>query len=59
MIEYLQKFENRGIKNARVNLILITKSIHLEFFTIVLYCDGVRCDRMRFSVHSPFIETMK
>ena len=51
-----QKFENHGIKIAQVNSILITNSINLQFFTIILYGVGVRCDRRRFSVHSPFIE---
>ena len=39
MIEFLRKFENRGIKIVRVNLILITKSIK----TLILYGVGVRC----------------
>ena len=51
MVEYLRKFESHGIKIARVNLILITKSINL-----LLFGRGVRCDRLRFSVHSPYIE---
>ena len=55
MVEFLRKFENRGIKIAPVNSILITKSIDL-----VIYFNfdgvGVRCDRRRFSVLSPFIE---
>ena len=40
-IESLRKFENRGIKIARVNSIRITKSIHLHSFSTVL---GVRSD---------------
>ena len=55
MIEFLRKFENRGTKINRTNLILITKSINLELFTLILYGVGVRCDRRRFSVLSPFI----
>ena len=33
MLEFLRKFEDRGIKIARVNLILINKSINLQLFT--------------------------
>ena len=56
MIEFLRKFENRGIKIARVKAIFIVKSINLLFFTSIFYGVGVRCDRRRFSVLSPFIE---
>ena len=56
MIEFLRKFENRGIKIARVNSILITKSINLQFLTLILYGVGVRCDLRRFFVLNPFIE---
>ena len=56
MVEFFRKFENYGIKIARVNSILITKSIKLQFFTIILYGVEVRCDRRRFFMHSPFIE---
>ena len=49
MIEFLRKFENRSIKIARVNSILITKSINLQLLTLILYGFGVRCI-------SPFIE---
>ena len=55
MIEFLRKFENRGIKVAQVISILISKSINLEF-TLILYGVWVHCDRRRFSGHSPFIE---
>ena len=34
MVEFLRKFENRGIKIAQVNSILITKSINLQLFTL-------------------------
>ena len=54
--ELLRKFENRGIKIARVNSILITKWINLKLFSLILYGVGFRCDRRRFFVHSPFIE---
>ena len=37
MLDVLSKFENRGIKIAWVNLILITKSINLQLFTLILY----------------------
>ena len=56
MIEFLRKFENRGIKIARVNSIHITKSFNLQLFTLIVYGVRVRCDRRRFSVHGPFIE---
>ena len=56
MIEFLRKFENRGTKIAPVNSILITIYINLQWLTLILYGVGVRCDRRRFSVHSPFIE---
>ena len=56
MIEFRRKFENRGIKIAPVISILITKSINLQLFTLILYGVGVRYDRRRFSVNSPFIE---
>ena len=56
MIEFLWKFENRSIKIARVNSILITKSINLQLFALILYGFGVRSDLKRFSVLSPFVE---
>ena len=56
MIEFFRKDENRGIKIGWVNSILVTKSINLQFFTLILYGDGVHCDRRGFSLHSPFIE---
>ena len=56
MVEPLRKFENRCIKIAGVNEILITKSINLQLFTLILYSVGVRCDQKLFSVFSPFIE---
>ena len=56
MVEFLRKFKNRGIKITRVNSILITKSSNLQLFTFILYGVGVRCDRRRISVLSPFIE---
>ena len=56
MVEFIRKFDNRGIKIARVNSILITKSINLALVTLILYGLGVRCDMRRFSVVSPFIE---
>ena len=36
MVEFLRKFENRGIKIARVNSSLITKSINLQLITLIL-----------------------
>ena len=50
MVEFLRKFENRGIKIARVNSIIITNFINLELITLILYGVGVRCDQKRFSV---------
>ena len=40
MIEFLGKFENRGINIARVSTILITKSIDFQLFTLILYGIG-------------------
>ena len=37
-----QKFKNCVIKIARVNSILITKSINLLLFNYILYCVGVK-----------------
>ena len=37
MIEFLRKFENRGIKISLVNSILITKCINLKLFTLILH----------------------
>ena len=56
MVELLKIFENRDTKINRVNSILITKSINLQLFTLILYSVGVCCDQRRFSVLSPFIE---
>ena len=56
MVEFFRKFENRGIKIAQVKSILITKSINLQLFTLILSGVGVRWDRRRYSVLSPFIE---
>ena len=56
MIEFLKQYEKRGIKITPVNSIFIAKSINLLLFTLISYCVGVRCNRSRFSVLSPFIE---
>ena len=40
MVEFFRKIENHGIKIAQVNLILITKSIDLQLFTLILYSEG-------------------
>ena len=56
MIEFLKKCENRGIKIARLNSILITKFINLQLFSLILYGVGVRCDRRRLPVLSLLIE---
>ena len=55
-IKFLRKFEKYIIEITRVNFILITKSIILQLFTLILYGVGVRCDRSQFSVLNPFIE---
>ena len=44
MVEFLWKFENRGIKIAQGNWIRITESINLLSFILILYCVGGRCD---------------
>ena len=51
-----RKLENRSIKIDLVNSILITKSINLQLFTLILFGFGVRRDLRRFSVFSTFIE---
>ena len=56
MVEFLRKFENSCIKIARTNSFLITKSIDLQLFNLILYGAGVRYDRKRFSVFSELIE---
>ena len=38
-----QKFDSCGIKIAWVNSILVTKSINLQLFTLILYVLGVHC----------------
>ena len=40
MVEFLRIFENRGIKIVQVNLILITKCIDFQSFTLILYGVG-------------------
>ena len=40
MVEFFRKFENRGIKIAPVNSILITKYIDLKWFSLILYGVG-------------------
>ena len=55
MIEFLRKFKNCGIKIALVNSILITKSISLQLFILILHGFGVRCDLRQFLVLIPFI----
>ena len=39
IVEFFTQFENRGIKIDRVNLILITKSINFQLFT--LFCTAL------------------
>ena len=53
MIEFLRKFENRGII---IELIRNTKSVNLQLFTLIFSGEGVRCDPRRFPVLSPFLE---
>ena len=40
MVAFLRKFENRGTKIAPLYTILITKSINLKLFTLILYGVG-------------------
>ena len=40
MVEFLRNFENRDNNNVRVNSILITKSVNLQLFTLILNGDG-------------------
>ena len=40
MVEFFRKFENPGIKIARVNSILLAKSIDLQLFTSILIAVG-------------------
>ena len=40
MVQFISKFENRGIKIAQVNSIRITKSINLQLFTVILHGVG-------------------
>ena len=44
MVEFHIKFENRGIKIARLNSILIAKSVNLQLFTLILYGVWVCCE---------------
>ena len=44
MVEFFRWFEYWGIKIARVNLILITNSINLQLFTLILSGVGGRFD---------------
>ena len=44
MVEFLRKLKNRAIISGWDNFILITKSINLQLFTLILYGLGVRCD---------------
>ena len=44
MVEFLRKFEKRSIKIARVNSILITKSINLLKFRTVLGSAAIEDD---------------
>ena len=43
MVEFLRKFENRAIKIGPDNSILITKSMNLQSFILILH-GVVRCD---------------
>ena len=40
MLGFPENVEHRGIKIARVNSILITKSENVELFTLILYGVG-------------------
>ena len=54
MVEFLKKFENCSIKIARVNSILMTKSINLLLFTLILDGFGWRCDVDIFKLTASF-----
>ena len=43
MVEFLRKFENCGIKIAKVNIILVITSINLQLFTLILFGVGQGC----------------
>ena len=45
IVEFFRKFENSSIKISRVNLTLMTESINLQLFTLILYSVGspLRC----------------
>ena len=60
MVEYLKKFENRGIKIVRVYSILITKCINLQLFTL-LFCtvSGVRSDVHIFKLSATCLVALK
>ena len=54
MVNFLKKYESHGDKIDRVNWLNWHHQIYQ--FTSILFGAGVRCDRCRFSMHSPFIE---
>ena len=60
MVKFLRKFKNRDTKIARVNSILINKSVNLQLFTLILYSVGGSDVMLTSSnkppVLSPFIE---
>ena len=59
IFEFLRKFENRGIKFARVDYILITKSINLQIFTLILCgVGGVRYDINIFELTAPVLRSL-
>ena len=51
IVEFLRKFENRGIKIDRVHSILITKSIDFQSFTLILYGVAMGADVMLTSLN--------
>ena len=55
VVEFPRKLENRGIKIARVNSI-ITKSIDLDLFTLILKGAGGSLRSKTILALSPFIE---
>ena len=50
-VEFLEKFQDRGIKIARVNSILITKSVDLQF-TLFFLLRGPLSSKAIFRAHS-------
>ena len=57
MIDFSENLRIVALK-LLVNSILITKSINLQSFTLILYGFGVRCDLRRFPLLSPLMHIL-